>query len=169
MAESRKPNAVGVGYGWSLWVLMDRSLVFPMVLLGCDVLFLVFHEYPKVWCYCRWTKSISHHFEPWLKPVLVGIFAGGSSFRDFLGGAKWISSIHSMYFFGFYGCPKVSLASVVFCLVCPDSCSLWCLVYFADMGSQVSNLFFFFVFFSYGVHLEFSLQHPWVSMVFCFP
>ena len=37
-----------------------------------------------------------HQFETMGKPLLAGIFGGITSFQGVLGGAKWISSIHSM-------------------------------------------------------------------------
>ena len=45
--------------------------------------------------YCGWTKPISHHFETTGNHCLL-VFTGESSFQGFLGGAKWISSIHSL-------------------------------------------------------------------------
>ena len=41
--------------------------------------------------YCGWTKSISHHLKPWLKPLLVGSCRGIMRNQGLLGGAKRIS------------------------------------------------------------------------------
>ena len=43
---------------------------------------------------CGWTKPCTT-LKPWLKPQRLLFFTGESSFQGFLGGAKWISSIHS--------------------------------------------------------------------------
>ena len=40
-------------------------------------------------------KSVSHRFEATGSHCLLGIYKGIESFQGFLGGAKWISSIHS--------------------------------------------------------------------------
>ena len=52
----------------------------------------------NLYCYCGWTKSISHQFETNCNHCLL-VFTGESSFQGFLGGAKWISSIHSIWVF----------------------------------------------------------------------
>ena len=44
--------------------------------------------------YCGWTKSCTTLTV--LDTLFVGIYRGIESFQGFLGGAKWISSIHSM-------------------------------------------------------------------------
>ena len=49
---------------------------------------------------CGWTLAISHHFETVVESItFVGILQSKSSFQGFLGGPKWISSIHSSDFY----------------------------------------------------------------------
>ena len=60
-------------------------------------------ELPFGWGSCAmgsmellWMDEILHHFEIMGNHCLL-VFTGQSSFQGFLGGAKWISSIHSMF------------------------------------------------------------------------
>ena len=50
----------------------------------------------KPWlCYCGWAKSVRTTKRNHGKRLFVGIYRGIISFQGFLGGAKWISSIHT--------------------------------------------------------------------------
>ena len=43
-------------------------------------------------------EEILHHVEAMGKPLFIGIYRGLNTFQGFLGGVKWISSIHSTAF-----------------------------------------------------------------------
>ena len=75
--------------------------------------------------YCGWTKSISHHFQPWQILFLL-LLARESSFQRFLGGAGLRPSTRSSNRFLSYFRSSEQLdksASCFFCLRKPRSTS----------------------------------------------